>query len=268
MGFQLIKPSNVLSPFIKYYWVLENCLGLGERHIQRVVPSGFAEMTFYFEKPPEYIREKQTIRSANVLNGQQNSYFDIALEGKTDLLSVVFKPFATKAFFNLPLSEICNQNIPLEYIWQSDYKELNNRMLDAETIDKKVEILESFLVKKLEQSKEFEIDRMCHSINIITQKRGDVSISDLASEVCLSEKQFVRTFNKFIGIVPKKYLRIIRFQNSLHIMQTRNLKNLTELAYEAGYFDQSHMINEFKSLSGVTPKIFFSECEAFSDFFS
>ncbi|MBC8182113.1 AraC family transcriptional regulator [candidate division KSB1 bacterium] len=75
-------------------------------------------------------------------------------------------------------------------------------------------------------------------------------------------------FSKFIGITPKQYLKTIRFQLSLHKKAQNDKLNITELAYESGYYDQAHLINEFKSLTGQTPKQYFDKNISFSDFFT
>ncbi|MDR0207510.1 MAG: helix-turn-helix domain-containing protein [Bacteroidales bacterium] len=102
---------------------------------------------------------------------------------------------------------------------------------------------------------------------MIKRTYGNINVNQMASEACLSRKQFERIFAEHIGISPKKYLKIIRFQSAIFQKQQNNNLNMTELSYESGYFDQSHFINDFKSLSGLTPKQYFAENEICSDFF-
>ena len=81
-----------------------------------------------------------------------------------------------------------------------------------------------------------------------------VSPSDLASAACLSQKQFTRVFSEYVGMNPKSYLRLLRFHKALQ--QLRHFAAhtpLTEIAWECGYYDLSHMINEFRQLCGHTP---------------
>ena len=85
--------------------------------------------------------------------------------------------------------------------------------------------------------------------------------------LCRMEKIDFRTVPEDIGISPKQYLKIIRFQSAIFLKQKNNNLNMTELSYESGYLDQSHFINDFKSLSGLTPKQYFAEKEIYSDFF-
>ena len=95
-----------------------------------------------------------------------------------------------------------------------------------------------------------------------------ININLLASESCLSRKQFERSFSDIIGSSPKQFLKIIRFQNAIFQKSKHPELNLTELAHKCGYYDQAHMINDFKTLSGFTPRYFFSDCDPFSDYFN
>lgn len=82
---------------------------------------------------------------------------------------------------------------------------------------------------------------MTNAIELITPTKGNVSIDFLASNACLSRKQFERKFLSYIGISPKQFLKIIRFQNAIYFNQTTSFNKLTELAYKVGYYDQSHL---------------------------
>lgn len=89
----------------------------------------------------------------------------------------------------------------------------------------------------------------------------------LASHACFSRKQYERMFTENIGLTPKQFMRVVRFQYAIYRRSADKNLTLTSLAYECGYYDQSHMINEFREFSGVAPREFFASCEAMSDYF-
>jgi transcriptional regulator GlxA family with amidase domain len=115
--------------------------------------------------------------------------------------------------------------------------------------------------------KEYEINRIANCIALVNKSKGIIDITALAKASFLSRKQFERTFLTYIGTTPKQFLRIVRFQNSLYAKQKNENLSLTELAYNSGYYDQSHMIYDYKLLSGKTPSQYFSECDPYSDYF-
>jgi methylphosphotriester-DNA--protein-cysteine methyltransferase len=80
----------------------------------------------------------------------------------------------------------------------------------------------------------------------------------MAHEVCLGIKQFERTFSKNVGINPKKYASIVRFQNVIQMKRNHKNSSMFQLAFDNRYYDQSHFIHDFKSLTELTPKAFFS----------
>ena len=118
-----------------------------------------------------------------------------------------------------------------------------------------------------EELNRFNFSRINHAINTISQTRGKITIENLASETCLSRKQFERKFSELIGITPKQYLKTIRLQYSLYLKSRNDKLNITDIAYEVGYYDQAHFINEFKMQTGFTPKQYFDNNASYSDFF-
>jgi AraC-like DNA-binding protein len=82
-------------------------------------------------------------------------------------------------------------------------------------------------------------------------------VRDLASHFNLSERQFERKFSEYAGMSPKRFMRIVRFENACNLYRNKLEKSLTEIAYECGYFDQSHFIRDFKTFSGYEPGQYF-----------
>ncbi len=270
MSFLSAKPSDTLSPFISQYWMIENCMQHGDSHIQRIVPSGLMEMSFYLGDKPKIVALNQVLPANALLSGQINKHYDLLVPGNLSMFSVTFKPQGAKVFFDLPLIELADQNIPLRFILKESADKIESELFEAKTFVGKVIAIENFLIQQLRNNftKHMAI-RIDDSIALINSTQGKISIEELASHACLSNKQYGRIFKNYIGISPKRFLRIVRFQHAIYNKQLNPNISLTKLSYNCGYFDQSHMINDFKELSGKVPKLYFSECEqAYSDYFS
>jgi AraC-like DNA-binding protein len=268
VSYYLAKPSLLLSQYVKQYWAIEDCLSYGNDHIQRVVPNGLMELMFYFGDKPKALDEKKPLSENSMLSGQQKTYYDIVVSGKLSLFSISFQPYGAKLFFDIPLNEFFDQNIPIKCFLKDKAAELEYQLYESETFEKKIYTIEKFLLNQLRNNtKEYEIKRIINSISLINQSSGLINIDKLCSSACLSRKQYERTFAEYIGSSPKQFLRTVRFQNTLREKQNNKSINLTELAYNCGYYDQSHMINDYKLLSGKTPTQYFSECEPYSDYF-
>lgn len=268
MTYCISKPSILLSKFVKHYWTIESCIPRNNEHIQRIVPNGLSELMFYFGDKPESTDKKISIDQNTLIKGQLNGYYDIKVTGELSLFSIVFQPYGASMFFNIPLSELLNQNVPLQFVLKEVVNELEGRLFDADSFAEKTRIAERFLLERLQKSeKRNHFFRIMESVKLINQARGNINISFLASEVCFSRKQFERTFLDLIGISPKQFLKIVRFQHAINEKSKAQNTNLTTLAYHCGYYDQSHMINDFYKLSGMSPKQYFNSCEPYSDYF-
>ena len=128
-------------------------------------------------------------------------------------------------------------------------------MLTAGGNDCRLQILSQFLEKRLANDHREE-PLVFASIGHIIHRRGLVNVRELARENFLSDRQFERKFKEFSGFSPKLFARISRFQATLK--EYGSGKSLTAIAYDCGYYDQSHFINDFKEFSGYNPKVFFN----------
>lgn len=268
MDYNISKPSLLLSKYVKQYWAMENCIPKGKEHIQRIVPNGLSDLIFYLSDKPESIKEKKSISDNTIITGQLSEYYDIKITGKVSLFSVIFQPHGLSMFFDIPLNELLNQNVPLKYILKDGVGDVETKLHEAHSFTERIEIMELFLIERLQECKhKYHFNRIKDSISLINQNKGLVSIDKLANEACLSRKQYERTFSNLIGTSPKKFLKTIRFQNALNEKSKDKNINLTSLTYQCGYYDQSHMTNDFYKLSGLTPKQYFDDCETYSDYF-
>jgi len=269
MIYNVAKPSLLLSPYIKQYWAIADCLPHNLTHLQRIVPSGMIELNFYLGNKPQSLHAVKNIPEHAIVSGQLNEFYDIEVSSNLSMFSVTFHPYGGMMFFNLPLNELYNQTVALSFLMKDETRIVEDKLSAAVDFYERIVIIEKFLYKQLlKNNKPYIINRITDCINTIKQSGGTAGIEQLASKACLSRKQFERYFNEYIGISPKTYLKIIRFQYSIYCKQLNPTTKLSNIAYDSGYFDQSHMINEYKKLSGKTPKEFFSECEPHSDFFS
>ena len=268
MSIKTAKPSPILQPYIKQYWCMENVLPNGEKHIQRIIPSGLPELSLYIGNRPQILGNKKDFEDNFILSGHQKEFYDLQIEKGLSVFSIVFQPQGLMNFFHFPLNELYNQSVPLICLNRKLVQEILPQLTNEQSFEQRIQIVEScFSVILKEEHNRFDFARINHAINVVSQTRGTISIENLASETCLSRRQFERKFLEFIGITPKKYLKTIRFQFSLYLKGRNEKLNITDLAHEIGYYDQAHFINEFKLLTGITPKQYFDNHAAYSDFF-
>ena len=145
--------------------------------------------------------------------------------------------------------------------------DLAKKIEDCEDQDACIDLIESYLCKRLIHETSYHLPRLAEVIRYINNSRQG-NIKTLADIACLSEKQFSRIFSENIGTTPKDFMRIVRLQRTLSIMQHNQGIGFAQLSYECGYTDQSHMIKEFKLFSGYTPKEYIARYSPVSDYFT
>lgn len=263
------KPSGTLALVVKQFWGIENLLPVGEVYTHRIVPNGLCELMFYLEDKPLAQNTQLQICENSIISGQLSKFYDMEIRGKLSLFSISLHPYAVNLLFNFPSSETFNKNVPLSYLTGERITGLEEKLYDAKSFHEKVGIASAYLLERLKKSDLNGYNkRLKHNISVINKAGGNVEIDFLASEACMGRKQYERKFIEHIGCSPKKFLQTVRFQQCLSLKSNYPEMRLTELAYASGYFDQSHMINDFKQFTGSTPKHFFSSCEPYSDYFA
>ena len=269
MGYLIHKPSSILAPYIKQYWMIENVLEPGSSYVQRIIPAGLMELNFFFSTLPKTTSNNDVYDSGAVISGQQSGYFDLEIKDSISMFSVTFQPAGARQFFKIPMFELLNNTASLEVLNKAIFKDLEDKLGNATSFEERIGLIEKYFIHELSKNPGYnEDDRIIDSIAFITRSKGICDLDILSSRACLSTKQYVRLFKKVVGIQPKKFLRVVRFQHMLFMNQhSRDL--LTSFAYEGGYFDQSHMIRDFKEFAGLSPrKLLFGENPGYSDYFN
>lgn len=263
-NFRVIYPSIALAPYVQRYWILATD-SLSNVN-QRVIPNGCTELMFNLGDRINFLLNN-TLQPLAYIKGQNTNYYDLVPIGKIHLISVAFTPFGAKAFFPIPINEFSNKCIDVNDIGDLLLTDLSKRVSDDIDDNIRIRLIEQFLSERFNPLKNYNFERLSTIIEVIN-KSQEVNIKTLAGISCLSYRQFIRIFTDHIGMTPKEYLRVIRFQKVLYTLQNRPQISSVDLAFECGYYDQSHLINEFKKFSGYTLTEYPNICEPRSDYFS
>lgn len=262
MEFKVIYPSKVLTPFVKYYWVFEqNYLA---RTIERGIPIGCMQLVFH-RKNQVFSTAINDYQPRAFVDGQMSTYWDLHYEGENETVAVTFTPQGIQAFFNAPMVEFFNKNIPVERLGDRQFADLQQTVLNADDKIECIGIIEDFLLKRLVQVNP-DITGCEYTVRQL-ESNANVSIKELSSVSNICYKQFYRRFMGNVGISPKQFAKIIRFQKTLSAFQNGFNSNLTELAFKCGYYDASHIVREFKEFSGYAPNEYINMYNPFSDYF-
>jgi AraC-like DNA-binding protein len=258
LAYRTIAPPAALAGYVRFFWELEGWPAPGDPYIHRTLADGCAELVFHYRGPFEALgadgRETPSCRAA--LHGQSRQFQRFVTRQPFGIFGAYLYPFAVPALFALPASAVTGLEIDLPTLLGTASAGLEERMMLAPDTAVRMNLLSGFLAARLGKGQP-EPPGVCTAIRHIIGERGGLDVEALAERHCLSRRQFERRFREASGLSPRLFARIIRFQEAVRHFGSRSL-SLTQLAYQCGYYDQSHFIHDFKAFSGHHPRHFFS----------
>lgn len=272
-SFQLIEPRPLLRPYIKYYWLLEDdsLFAVSER----TLPTGSLQLIFHRKRPLRWSGPITTLEAAAAqpawqprvfLAGQSLGFSDVVSNGPIEMITVVFRPFASTLFFPIPADRFYNCLVDVHDMEDGELSRLAFRVEEAPDRTAAIRLIEDFLAGRLSIGAPYNLHRMQAALQA-AHLYPELTVEQWAAAACLSKKQFGRLFTSYIGATPKTFLRIVRMQRALHLLAQSPGLPLGQLAYAAGFSDQSHLIKEFRLFSGYTPTEYLAVCAPHSDYF-
>jgi methylphosphotriester-DNA--protein-cysteine methyltransferase len=177
---------------------------------------------------------------------------NIVLSGNVTAFGIFFQPVAFWRLFHVPTSELTNNFCNCSDLLGVEIQQLWYEMAQNASFESRVKLAEKFLLNRVANAaKNNEISSA--ALHMV-QHSGMIRVDRVASRSSLGVRQFERRFIAEIGISPKLFARVARFQSVLDAKILRQNYSWTNLAYEYGFHDQMHMIKDFRSLSGFSPE--------------
>jgi len=253
MKVEKFLPSPILKPFVKEYMIVECDLETDSS----TIPDTSIVLAFRFMGRVQKIEGGgKTIIPATSISGIRKSLRTFYYSKMAANLLVILKEGGIAAFSRIPAHELFGLNISSDNLFPSAaLNETLERLSKAGSNNDRVNTIEAFLLGNLVNEEADSNLLISKAIQIIRQQKGIVRIKDLANALYISQDPFEKKFRALIGSSPKQYASIIRLRSL--IKNYPSYASLTEASYEAGYFDQSHFIKDFRVFTGQTPKDFF-----------
>ncbi len=259
-------PSQRLEKIVECYWKLEFADG-ANAPTESIFPDGCTELIFNLADPFRrfHANGEIEIQPKILLVGQMKEHAAIQPTGRVRLFGVRFKPGGLFPILQTPISEVTNQIIDSKIILGRFSAELEEQLHACETFNECIRLTESCLLARLRfnSAPDAIIDTLAERI---IQTGGRVSIEALTRDIGLSHRQIERSFRKRVGISPKLFARIIRFQTVFNALDHGSV-NWSQIALGCGYYDQAHLIRDFKTFSGASPGAFLTSQVELTAFF-
>ena len=248
-------PAAPLNASIDAIWYYENAPC--PHALQRVLPTGTAQLIVNLKEDEtrgyhiEGGRLCLTRSSGTVLTGMRTRYELIDSAETEHVMGVVFRPGGLPAFFGVPAHEASDRDVPLDALWGAQACGLRERILEAPQPMAKLDALEQALAERWRPRAAHEAVRF--ALSEIAAFPCESKVAAITASVGLSPKRFIEHFKGAVGVTPKQYCRIRRFQQVLAAAEQGIRVEWTQIAVDCGYFDQSHFIHDFRRFSGLTP---------------
>lgn len=257
MIYRVFHPVPALSDVVEYYWYSK--IDLTASAMQHYATPLLQGLVFNFKQQPEqhtYNDKTLTLDKSAYIFGQSLSPRVVNSNEKgVDIVGVKFKPLGITKLTGINMGHLANEIVDAEDIWGNDLKQLCDEMQSAPTLEKTIAVLETFLLqKRLSTNLHYRIDNAHNALTLITKHQGNIDVKSLQEQTNTSRKTLERAFMNYLGVHPKIYTRIVRFNAIKNILDHAAFDgNLTTLALDFGFYDSSHFISEFKNFSGTTP---------------
>lgn len=252
---QLHIPSYPLNRFIESFFYYKDFQP--EHVIDRFLPDGNVNLVIDLTNNPKYIydnytlEEKQSCKNA-WFSGIRTNFITIPSGKESEMFIVNFHKGRAYPFLKIPLYALTNIVIDAELTISPAIGSLREKLLESKTVAEKFVIAEGFFNKHFGNRMtanpfvEFAIEH-------IEKNPGADTLRALVDKVGFSQKHFISIFKKHVGITPKGFMKIIRFQKVITDLESGHAPNWSKIALESGYFDQAHFNHDFKLYSGFTP---------------
>lgn len=254
MNYREISPGERLKPYVKCYYLYES--SSENSFVDTVFPSGYTEIIFNLGTGQwQTFTADQFVTTPSIeLWGQIIKPLTVRSIGKNTMLGIRFFSHAMSCFVENNIDSLNNQVIDFKDLTGNVVGTLHSKLLETSALDKRIALVEDFLLNRLSlcKRKHGKIAVLNNIMHELKQENFFDNIENVASRYGITSRYLQKLFLQYTGLTPKLYTKINRFQNSLRLV-TQSNTSLTSIAYDCGYFDQSHFIREFKSFTGLTP---------------
>lgn len=265
MIFQSHIPSFPLNNYIASMFYYE---GLSPTHnLDRFLPDGNTELIINLNESPQSIHHNQTLNQIQIckhawVSGVRTKPITIPSGRGSRMLVIAFRKGKAFPFYPLPMNEISDFVIESDLIFGQSILDLRDQLLASSSIANMFLLTETFLLTRAGFNT-LQSDSFSHCIDYaitqIIKFPNQLCLEKLSDEIGYSQKHFIHLFKSQVGLTPKQYMNVLRFQKSIAEIESTSIYDWTFIAQQSGFYDQSHFIHSFKEFSGFTPNEYVSK---------
>ena len=247
--FNLYKPKSPLSKFVDTFWLYE---GSEVEKTERILPTGTLELAINLRQNELRFYDANNCSrfSGAIVSGAHGR--SLAPVPEVSMIGVHSKPGGAFPFFGLPAGDFADTHVDLETLWGLSARRLRERLYEKRNSAERFQLLEETLSSRLRHGVEQHY-AVSAALKMFATSHAGTRVREVAKYVGLSQRRFIQVFKAEVGMTPKLFSRVQRFQQTRTFIQHNPSPNWATVALDLGYFDQSHLINEFLEFSVLSP---------------
>ncbi len=226
--------------------------------IDRFLPDGNTEIIIDLSDTHQPIYHNESLKEIQVCkgcwaSGVRTQPISIPSGADSSMFIISFRKGMAYPFFPLPMYEMTDHVVQADVLWKECFTDLRNILLEQRSPEARFASATLFLHRRF-QGKMVANRCVEFAVNEIVRNPHTLTMRSLVDRIGYSQKHFIQMFKSAVGVSPKTYLTISRFQKVIHELELRRSINWSQLALECGYYDQAHFIHDFHRFSGFTPE--------------
>ncbi len=243
-------PTPALRPFVRLLWACEETAVQAER--EHVLPTGRTHVVFRLSDHPLRLfagadDDRGRTFELAVVGGARSTYYVRDVSRPLHSVGAELQPGAAHALLGAPAGELAEAHTSLGDLWGRSAVEARERLLEAGDAERRLDLFEAFLSARLPAVRGLH-PAVAHALGRFAI---DAEVGEVVAETGYSHRRFIGLFHETVGLTPKRYCRVLRFQRMLERMTAET--SWVDLALSAGYSDQPHFNREFLEFTGVSP---------------
>jgi AraC-like DNA-binding protein len=235
-------PRPPLAKFVEYLWASQ---GAPAHAKERVVPTGTLELAVSLV---DDVGSHEWGFSGALVAGAYRRPFTFDTREDASVVGVHFRPGCAGVVLGVPAGELTDRHWDLQALWGRRAGELRERLLAARTTEQRFAILEAELTSRLDQRHAHPA--VPYALDVLA--RPEARVGDIAKSAGLSQRRLIELFTATVGLTPKRLGRVLRFHRATALAR-RAAFDWTRIAHECGYYDQAHLIRDFRELAEMKP---------------
>jgi AraC-like DNA-binding protein len=256
MKFKIVIPDKSISLLVKSIMLFEEDLN-ASKTVLPFFADGLPGLVYHITPDGQWAQPHNKKMPISYLYGQTIKPMELQMKGTFKMIAFQLYPFVLSSFFHLNPKEINNGCYDLTQL--ENWNKVIDKLNTSKATTLQIEVIQKFLYNEYLLKKDKLDFAIRAAIQLVFEHSAQITVQEICEKIHLTVRTFQRRFLAEVGISPKEFIQIIKFQQSLDQLSMKEHKKLTDIVYKNGFADHSHFIRVFKSFTGQTPKSFTSQ---------